>query len=331
MSESGQAIAPPEVLEAYFPQGIVSEKEIKGGEVNTTLLVTDNVGNKNILQRLSKIFDTSVEEDYAVVSSHLTELGWEMATVLKTDEGTACLTDGSGNVWRVFSYIESDPGSNYEGDLEASVALGGLLGTLHSALATLDYVPKFRVPHSQDTDYYRRRLLETLPYVPDEVWELAQKMIETPKENALGRKPVQLIHGDPRIGNSLFIRNKPFTFIDWDGFKIGSPLLDVGDMLQSTAGEVITKGKGDCTVEDLLPMLEAYFESAGVDTDKESFILEALSIGRIIALNLGMRHLIDTVEDRYFKWDTSRFKSRLAFNIYCASRQQKVAEIFEAS
>ena len=332
MAETISEVAPQEILEAYYPHGITYQEEIKDGEVNTTLLVTDKNGERSILQRLSDIYDASIGEDYDAVATYLTEQGWEMATVLKASDGIAYRPDNSGRVWRSFSYIDSEPGSKFEGDLEASITLGGLLGSLHNSLDGLDYRPKFVRPHHQNTNYYATRLQEVLSEIPDEAnRKLAAEMIALSNDKAIESMPPQLIHGDPRIGNSLFREGKPFTYIDWDGFKIGYPLTDVGNLLQSTAGEVITKGKGRCTIEELLPIIDSYYSKVEVNTDSQAFVENALELGRIIAINLGMRHLIDIIEDSYFKWDSSRFESGLDFNLYSARRQQKIYNVFRAT
>ncbi len=329
MTKEAQEFIPSEVLDSFYPDGIVSYSEIKGGEINTTLAVTDSSDNRSILQGLSDIYDTAMEEDYEVVSGHLKKEGWEIATLSQGDDGRAYLRDGSGRLWRSLNYIESEPGSNYEGNLEATTALGGLLGALHRSLGILEYQPRFKVPHSQDTGYYTARLEEVQDKIPGaDNRELAAEMIARSSTSALESGSSQLIHGDPRIGNSLFRDGKPFTFIDWDGLKFGSPLLDIGDLLQSTAGEVFTKGKGDCTIEELLPILKAYCSELEIDADYEAFSEDALVFARAIALNLGMRHLIDTVEDSYFRWDPDRFESRLDFNLSCARRQKKVYNLF---
>jgi Ser/Thr protein kinase RdoA (MazF antagonist) len=331
MSEPALDLIPTEIVGAYYPDGITRQAAIKGGEINTTLLVVDTKGEKTILQRLSNIYDTSVGEDYEVVAAHLRGEGWEMATTLKASDGTSYLPDSSGRLWRAFNYIESTPGSELEGDLEACAALGGLLGALHHSLVALDYQPKFSRPHAQDADYHSSRLEVLIPKIPDPAnRELAGKMIALSREVTISSEPTQLIHSDPRIGNTLFRSGEPFTFIDWDGFRKANPLVDIGDMLQSTVGEVITKGSGSCSVEQLYPMLEAYYAQAGLSTDRQAFIEKAMAAGRIIALNLGMRHLIDSVEDRYFVWDTTQFKSRLEFNLFCAQRQQQVYKALEA-
>ncbi len=158
---------------------------------------------------------------------------------------------------------------------------------------------------------------------------VAKEMIALSYQDAIDVQPTQLIHGDTRIGNTLVRQGIPFTFVDWDGLKCANPLIDVGDMLQSTVGEVIMKGKS-CSVIQLQPMLLAYYEKAELHTDRQTFIDQALAAARSIALNLGMRHLIDSVEDHYFVWDTARFKSRFEFNVVCARRQQQVYAILKA-
>jgi Ser/Thr protein kinase RdoA (MazF antagonist) len=321
-------LVPPEILKAYYPDGIYRQETIPGGEINTTLLITRTAGEKTILQRLSGIYDASIGEDYEAVATHLRDKGWEIATALKAASAATYISDSSGRLWRSFSYIESVAGSKFEGDLEASEGLGGLLGKLHRALATFGYKPKFRVPHFQDTDYYVSKLKTMLTNIPDPISrELATEMIALSNEVTIVNRPEQLIHGDTRIGNTLFRQGKPFTFIDWDGLKRANPLIDVGDMLQSTVGEVITKGKKSCSLAQLYPILEAYYREAGLTSDKQAFIAEALTAAQVIALNLGIRHLIDSVEDCYFLWDTTLFESRLAFNLFGARRQRQVYDV----
>jgi len=113
-------LVPPEILKAYFPDGINSQATIPGGEINTTLLITKRGGEKTILQRLSRIYDASMSEDYEALATYLRDKGWEIATALEADGGANYISDNSGRLWRSFSYIESVAGSEFEGDLEAS-------------------------------------------------------------------------------------------------------------------------------------------------------------------------------------------------------------------
>ncbi len=322
---SEQAVVPPEIQDAYYPNGPVSYSVIPGGEINLTFAVTDHAGTKTILQRLSRIYDPTVGEDYDVVADHLSHRGWEMAVPIATADGRTYLSDDAGRLWRGFNYIESTPGSEMEGDLEAGAALAALLGKLHGSLSDLDYQPKFAQVNIRDIASKAKRLTQLLSQITGpENRKLAADMVALSDKESISHDPLQIIHADPRIGNSLFRDGKPFTFIDWDGYKRANPLIDVGDFLQSTVGEVLTKGPGDCTVEQLHPLLEAYHDAAGVSASKGSFIKQALVAARVVTLDLGIRHLIDSVEDSYFVWDSRYFSSRFEFNQHCARRQSQV-------
>jgi len=321
-------LIPAEILKAYYPGDITSQVIVPGGDINTTLLVTDTNGKKTILQRISSIYNAAIGEDYEVVADHLREKGWEMAIAHKASNGATYLPDRSGQLWRSFSYIESVPGTKFEGDLEAAVDLGGILGDLHRSLATLDYQPKFKRTHSQNTEYYADKLETMIPEIQDaEYRELTKELISLSRATSIASYPLQLIHSDPRIGNTLFRQGKPFTFIDWDGFRIANPLVDVGDMLQSVVGEVINKSGGSLSAKQLHPIIEAYYHKSGSRANRQAFMKDALTAGRVIALILGMRCLIDSVEDSYFRWNPARFGSRLEYNLFRAQNQRQIYEV----
>jgi Ser/Thr protein kinase RdoA (MazF antagonist) len=328
MAESAQILIPSEILDAYYPYGVSDQTIIPGGEVNVTFLVTDSQDTKTILQQLSPFYDSRIGEDYEVVAAHLTGKGWEMATALQTVDGTSYLPDSTGRLWRASSYIESTPGREREGDLEASAALGGLLGALHQDLADFDYQPTFSHPYASPPAHQLQALLSKI--ADSDARELATEMITLSGEDTIDNEPLQVIHDDPRIGNALFRDGKPFTFIDWDAYKIASPLADVGDMLQSTVGEVLIEGAGSCSAKQLYPILEAYYATAKPEINKQVFMERAFAAGRVVALNLGMRHLVDSVEDRYFVWDSSRFNSRLEFNLSCAQKQRQIYKVLSS-
>jgi len=328
VTESTKVLIPSEILDAFYPHGVAGQTVIPGGEVNNTFLVTDRRNAKTVLQQLSPIYDSRVGKDYEVIAAHLTAKGWEMATALKTADGTSYLPDSKGRLWRAFTYIESMPGRDMEGDLEASATLGSLLGALHQDLADFNYRPGFSHPAARSP---ADQLQELLPKITDAATrQLATEMIALSGEDTIDSQPVQVIHDDPRIGNTLFRDGKPFTFIDWDAYKWANPLVDVGDMLQSTVGDVLTKGVGHCSAKQLYPIIEAYYASAKPGTDSQVFMEQALAAGRVIALKLGIRHLVDSVEDWYFVWDRRRFSSRLEFNLFCARKQQRIYQVLSS-
>ena len=317
---------PPEILRAYYPEGVSDQLALTGGEINLTWLIIDIRGKKTVLQRLNHATDDSKAKDYQAVSAYLQGLGWEMASLVLPREGGLCVRDSAGKLWRSFSYLEGQGGHELQGNLEASVSLGGLLGKLHLALSTFDYTARSTKPdfqdHFQDTQYYIDRLEQVSRELPGkDTKKLAQEMIVRAREVVIASVPVQLIHGDPRIANTICRQGLPFTFIDWDTLMEANPLVDVGDLLQSLTHEALsTKGRS-FSVRDLDPVIEAYYLEAKLDFNEEQFREKALAAGEVIALNGGLRHLIDCVEDYYFGWDAKRFKSRLEFNLYAGRRQ----------
>ena len=92
---------------------------------------------------------------------------------------------------------------------------------------------------------------------------------------------------------------------------------------------VIANEKDGFSASRLDPILDAYLLKAGSDTSRFEFMEKGLGAGATIALNLGMRHLIDSVEDYYFRWDASRYRSRLEFNLLRARQQIDVYRVFE--
>jgi Ser/Thr protein kinase RdoA (MazF antagonist) len=319
----------PEVLQAYYPNGIDSYSQIMGGEINITFLVEEDSGIKSILQRMNSTLKAEMGQDYKVIADHLINDGWTVPTPRKTDEGEIYQTDRDRNLWRVYEYIESIPGRSLEGNLSAHVLAGVLLGSLHRSLSKLDYDPLYKRSGS-NIKANLQKLNEVYPSMTNEATKnLAEKVIEQSNsaDNEMPTLPPQIIHGDPRIANVLFRNMKPFTFVDWDNVAKKNPFIDIGDLVRS----VVSQGR-DCNTENevlkaVVSMLIGYHEKNGLEIDKDVFISQALTAGRALALNLSTRYLIDVVEDCYFAWDPKKFKSRAEANMNGANRQWKVYEI----
>lgn len=317
-------LAPSEIITAYYPKGIQQEKILAGGIVNTTLLITDFAGNRSILQRLSSIFDDTMAEDFDVVSSHLRNEGWEVAGAIKSSSGLSYVPDSEGSLWRSFTFIESD-GVIPVADLNSNVALGALLGTLHASLAKLEYTPRFSLPHFHETAFYANKLELLLPELDMSIRELAVKLIEISRNQTISQDSLQLIHGDPKMANALYRDGAPFTFIDFDTLMKANPLVDVGDMISSITGKILVKNS-DFDIREILPVVEAYYDKARLAVSKEKFIEQTINAAQVIAIELGIRFLIDTVEDSYFDWDEDRFKTRRDHNVARAKGQWRIYE-----
>jgi aminoglycoside phosphotransferase (APT) family kinase protein len=188
----------------------------------------------------------------------------------------------------------------------------------------LDYQPKFSLPHFSDNQVYVDHLMRIMPEIKEATdCQLAKDLISASKGYRVTDTPTQLIHGDSRIGNVLFRHEKPLTFIDWDGLSIANPLLDVGDMLQSIVSELKPEDMTRFSIVQLSPVIEAYLHGAELTRNKAVFIRDALAAAQLLALGLGMRHLIDSVEDSYFT-PPNKVESRYIFNIRRANEQRDV-------
>ncbi len=327
--ETASHTIPAEIVHAYYPSGVAQQTILSDGKVNTTLKVVDNMGLESILQRLNPMFDACMAEDYAVVSRHLQEKGWEIATPRASIDGRYHVRDTSQTPWRSFTYIASDgevPTPRKEPEA-LHIALSGLLGSLHNSLAELDYIPAFSLPHFHQTEHYAAHLEGLLSQLPSNATRtLGANSIRLCRERAISPRPEQLIHGDPKLANALYRGGMPFTFVDFDTLMRGNPLIDVGDMLRSITGKLLD-GSPEYVQRQLTAVIAAYYEHAKPSLAEKMFEHEALAAARQIALELGIRYLIDSVEAAYFDWDPERYESRTDHNIARAQTQWDVHEM----
>lgn len=321
-----ETIVPSEIITCFYGDGQPNLEILNGGIVNSTLCVTDAKGEKSILQRLSPIFDASMATDFDVVSRHLRLEGWEVALDLKTLDGKSYVNDNAGNLWRAFTFIESDGVVPAAGP-EANVALSGLLGALHNSLSRIDYKPRFALPHFHETTFYANKLEGLLPDLKEpQVKALGATCIALSREKTISPEPSQLIHGDPKMANALYRDGKPFTFVDFDTLMCANPLVDVGDMLRSITSKSIGKDS-PFNIKNIDPIIQSYYQQAKPQANEAEFIRQAYNAGQVIALELGIRYLADAVEDTYFDWDRSQFASRREHNI---ARVQTQWQTYEA-
>ncbi len=324
MSASPELALPPEISEAFYPDGFASVTVLGGGMINATYLTTDEAGNRAITQRLHDIFHPIIMEDLAVVSEHMRRDGLEAAHIIPTQAGELYATDGAGKAWRSFTYIENDPAPpSY--DAATLVVMGGLLARMHRSFRGLNYTPKFSIPHFHDTGYYAEQLEARINAMPDaETHDTSRIILEAyqgvPELPDLGR---QLIHGDPRTQNMLFRRGLPFTFVDLDSVMPGSPWVDIGDFLRGLAHDAVAADSPE-PAKDLPDAIEGYRVESGTDIGKADFHKAANAAARLITLELGMRFMVDIVNDDYFEWDQEIFASRRDNHMSQVGRQLQV-------
>lgn len=292
--------------------------QISGGLLNSTFIV-EGMGSKSILQRLNQIYSESVVEDYLVVSKHLKGLGWDIPAARKTREGAAALMDSDGRLWRSFEFIESD--GHISSASGANIELASLLGRLHRDLAGLDYRPRFSIPNFHDTGHFIRELdLMSEKFGETEEATLAKALIDAFQAEEPDQDSEQLIHGDPKLANALFRDGKPFTLIDWDTLMLGSPFIDLGDMLRSVIKTEFSSS-GTYNIKSVDAIIKGYLKSSGRDEEFEEFREKAIGSTRILSIELAARYLIDSIRCEIFDWDPNSFESQRAHNLERAKLQ----------
>lgn len=319
----------PEVIGSFYSEPIVHKEMLNIGKVNKTYVMTDILGEKSILQQISPLFDETMADDYAVVSEHLIQNGWEMATQRPSKGGEPYYKDNADNLWRSFSFLDSDPTQESGGDVDSVFSLSSLLGELHKSLNTLQYEPVFAIPHFHDTRYYEGKLQNISEQLPtDGARAMASAVVANSTELEMSKDAEQVIHGDPKLSNALSRNGKFFTFIDFDTVMVANPLVDVGDMLRSIAGKLVEEENDTaCDITDTV--IENYYNAAEPGTSDLEFRQQAIAAGMQITLELGMRYLIDSVEEQYFAWDPKRFATQALHNQSRANRQWRAFQFLE--
>ncbi len=314
MKAAIQEHIPGEIIDAFHPSGIEEFTRLSGGKINDTFRVRDKSEEDSILQRLHPATASLLPSDYRIVSTHLAVTGWEVAAQRETTDGRIHMPDDSERIWRSFDFIDSDNTSHKPLTLESTVALSSLLGRLHNSLSDLDHRPTQKIPHFHDTSYYIDLLAEIEGELPTkQVRALARSMVDLSLKLELPEASPQIIHGDPKLDNTLYRKGRPFTFIDFDTIMEANPMIDVGDMIRSISGKLVLDESAPRL--DIEPIAEAYRQEAQPSQSTDRFTVEALEAGKLITLELGMRYLIDAVQDNYFSWDPTTFPTRAAHNI----------------
>lgn len=307
---------------AFYNQPI-QLKEISGGEINQTWLVTEKGGSKTVLQKLNPRLNIAICKDVDIVLRQMSTLGWEVPLIIRAKNGQLVWRQDSQHAsktthWRASSYIPSTESKTSQPSLHAFRSYGALLGKLHFSLAQIRHCPEHEIPHFHDTPYHMSRLKSVLPKLSGKTLGISKSALNA--YESLPQLPFakpQLIHGDPRTNNMLFRHGKPFTFIDWDTLMIGNPWLDLGDLVRSIVEKHIHKVNHQHISAIACSYRAAIFDS----TDHQTFTQNSITAAQHLSLELAARYLYDIVDDMYWHWDTAKFQSRAESNLTRAQTQ----------
>jgi Ser/Thr protein kinase RdoA (MazF antagonist) len=291
-------------------------------------------GTRWIVQSVNPIFAKEVQEDIDAVTRHVEAKGLVTPRLLTTREGRLWIED-SGEIWRAMTFIEGVTRNRLGSATEAREA-GRTLARFHSAVADLEHEFKARRLGVHDTPKHLANLRNALESEPEhrlfgQVAPLGKDVLSRAEAlGALPALPERVVHGDPKINNLLFDPKSGVgvALVDLDTVARMPLPIELGDAFRSwcnPSGEDATKVSFD------LELFEQAIAGYRGGLEIEIGHVEREAIPRAIEtimLELAARFLADALFERYFGFDTKRFKTRGDHNLVRGEGQLRLARDF---
>lgn len=316
---------PQEIISAYQIDEAAGFDRLTGGLVNQTFKVVTPDGYA-VLQGISSELSSDTYRDAAVVASHLYSQGWEVPLLLPADDGSLTVIDQSGKQWRSTAFIASDAEPPAEITSNLVVEAGQLVGRWHRDIRTLDYRPRFGIPHFHETLFYAHKLRGYMAdtALDEESAELGKALVSITDTSVTPNGRPQVIHADPKLSNMLYRDGRPITLIDLDTLMHGSIWIDNGDFLRSAIARGISERRKN-PLEMIGQFMAGYQEFSGLQIRSGEALQKAKESAVLIAAELGIRYLCDIVDGSYFSWDNEKHTSRRNNHFERAQLQLRVA------
>lgn len=268
----------------------------------------------------------------------------QIPRLIKSKIGGDSVRDEQGRLWRAISYIADTVSLETLGDLHEARQTGFALGHFHRLLSDLnasrlkDTLPGFHITPSYLTRYRAVLIAADANLINKECANFIdrQQAFAGNLENAkrLGLLPLRIIHGDPKLNNFLFDRDrqKVVGLIDLDTVKPGLLHYDIGDCLRSCCH----RPENDTFNLDIgEAILTGYLEEAGgfFTGSDYTYLFSAI---RLIPFELGLRFYTDYLEgNRYFKveWPEQNLQRALGQFRLCASiisQERDIQQLIES-
>jgi Ser/Thr protein kinase RdoA (MazF antagonist) len=304
------------------------------GNINDTYLVRS--GSRSlVLQRLNPIFSPLIHLDIEAVTAHLEARGMRTPRLCRTLQGALWVDLAEdGSIWRLQTLM---PGQTFEHAPCAALCeqAGALLGRFHWVLSS--FTAPFAAPtrHVHNTAAHLRSLQEALQthaghVALPELQPLAEGILAAahslPSLQALAAK---VVHGDPKLSNMLFLSaaegHQGVAVVDLDTLNRFSVVLELGDGLRSWCNPLGENDPNSHFSPDFFAAaLRGYAAQAGsLLTGEEISLLPYAT--ETIALELAARFARDTLEERYFRWDTQRYAAAWQHNLQRTRSQYAMA------
>jgi Ser/Thr protein kinase RdoA (MazF antagonist) len=326
-------VTPDPAVLAAFELASAPLQPAGAGLINRTWHVRTARGEPCVLQRVNEIFPAEIHFDIAAVTEHLAAKGLVTPRLVRTRAGELWL-QRDGAVWRVLTAIDGVTYDAIESPQHAREA-GRVLGEFHRAVADLDHAFTGSRLGVHDTARHiaalRRALAESASHAEIErVRPLAEQVLSlAARLPPLRTGTDRIVHGDPKISNIVYARGgvpRALCLIDLDTLARMPVVLELGDALRSWCNP---RPEDDARASFSVPLaaaaMEGYAAAVGQLLDPAEW-REIPAAAATIAVELAARFCRDSLEERYFAWDRSRYRSASAHHQARARGQLRVAE-----
>lgn len=308
-----------------------SISKLGAGLINETFLVRTTLGQRYIVQKVNPIFDPAIHDNIVAVTTHLEHCGLIVPKLIPTIQGQPCAQLETG-IFRAMTFID---GVSYDTLSSPGQAFGAgeFLGRFHSALDSLDHTFVGMRLGVHDTDAHLKRLRQALishqkHRLFGEVEKIAVPLLA--RSESLEKMPTlgeKVCHGDLKINNFIFEgKNSPqnqyvVTLIDLDTLGPMQRSFELGDAFRSwcnPSGE--NTPDSQFSLEIFEAAIRGYTKGSKKtlkNEEKQAFLLSV----EWMSLELTARFLTDTLEEKYFGFDSKTYKTRGDHNLVRAKSQ----------
>jgi len=295
------------------------------GNLNQTSVVENEAG-RFILQKLNPIFAPEVNFDIHAFTLHLKQKGLATTRLIPTRAGDLW-GEVDGECWRLLSFVAGDNFSSLT-NVEQAKEAGLMVGNFHRAVSDFQHQYKFSRGDVHDTKSHLSKLRSAVQQYRDhemfdKVAPLADKILEASDSLPdLSTLPKRHSHGDLKINNIIFGTNaKEHSLIDLDTIGLMAWPVEMGDAFRSWCNPMGENAVLTGFNEDYFEAALTSYANAASDLWTRAEVAHLIDGVRTIPLELSSRFLRDVLEDCYFGYDPTRFKSRRAHNLVRAKGQ----------
>lgn len=309
----------------YFPESLCSYSLLGNGNINDTYKIEfKDRSDKYVLQKVNaSVFKDpfSIADTHSLLLSNIDKIerseSYSLANLIPNIYGKNLTIDGSGDFWRLTSFIEDSYAissvTNGWQALEAGRAYGWFLkycsdfDSSNFKEAIKDFhklsfrIEQFKNAINNNIAGRKESVEDIISFYLSREEQLMQ--IEILAKS--GDIPIRVVHNDTKIDNLLFIHKKAVAVIDLDTVGPGLVFYDYGDALRtganSTKEDERDLDKVDFNIEYFYEFTNGYLSNTAHILTK--YELEYLHISPILMTYImGIRFLTDYLNgDVYYR------------------------------